>query len=332
LIADPFSPTEPVRIPSPVSLQTFPAHDSTETASATFTIEYIPDGGTDDWDEPCYEFPMAARTAFNAAAAIWGNLLSSTVPITIRAGWADLGGSTLGFAGGGPLHRNFTGAPLSNTWYIGSLANSRAGTDLAPAHFDIHITYNRNFSWYFGTDGNTPAGQYDFMSVVLHEICHGLNFSGSMRYNEGQGSWGYGTTSPNIYDTFARDGSGIALTNTTTYPNPSTELGTALTSNSVWNHGTQAMSANGNQRVKLYAPSTWAPGSSFSHLDHATFSGTVNRLMVYVISSGSSIHDPGPVTMGMLRDFGWQPGIQCGTPSSIPQSSSRDRFRAAPRS
>jgi hypothetical protein len=65
------------------------------------------------------------------------------------------------------------------------------------------------------------------------------------------------------------------------------------------------MAANGGQRVKLYAPSTWAGGSSYAHLDYSTFSGTTNRLMVYAISSGVAIHDPGSVTMGLLRDLGW---------------------------
>jgi hypothetical protein len=65
------------------------------------------------------------------------------------------------------------------------------------------------------------------------------------------------------------------------------------------------MNANGGERVKIYAPSTWAQGSSYSHLDNDTFRSTVNRLMVYSTPSGQASHDPGPVTKGIFKDLGW---------------------------
>ena len=304
VVVDP-NPSTLRRIPAPAGVS-----DQPEEATASFSITYIPNGGSDKWGEPCYTFPEEAKTAFNAAANIWANTLSSNVPITINACWADLGSSsTLGYSGGGPLRGNFTGATQSNTWYAGSLANALNGSDLDPSLFDMHITYNRNFTWYYGTDGNTPSTQYDLMTVVLHEICHGLNFSGSMSYSSGSGSWGYSTGYPNIYDVFMRDGSGTQLIDTGSYPNGSTALGSALTSNDIWFHGSQAMAANGNQRVKMYAPSTWSSGSSYSHLDYNTFNGTSNQLMVYAVSAGESVHDPGVVTKGLLKDLGWQSSV-----------------------
>jgi hypothetical protein len=299
-VADPNPSPKPVRIPAPFDLLTLPP----QSATATFSITYVPNGSTDAWGEPCYTFPEAAKTAFNAATSIWGNIIQSSVPITIRACWASLTGGTLGYSGGGPIIRDFPGAPFANTWYVKSLANALAGTEQVPGYFDMHITYNLNFSWYYGTDGTTPAGQYDLMSVVLHEVTHGLGFAGSMNYSGGLGAWG-SSGYPIIYDTFMRDGSGNQLINTSVYPNPSTGLGTALTSDNIYFHGSNAMAANGGVRVKMYAPATWADGSSYSHLDYLTFLGTANKLMVYAISSGSSIHDPGPVTKGLLNDLGW---------------------------
>ena len=307
-VADPNPSQEPVHIPAPIDLLNLP-----ESASATFSITYVPDGDTDPWGETCYTFPDEAKAAFNGAANIWASILQSSVPITISACWANLGSSsTLGYSGGGPSHRNFTGAPLANTWYMGSLANALAGSDLAPSSSDMYITYNLNFPWYYGTDGKTPKGEYDLMSVVLHEIAHGLNFSGSMTYLVRLGSWGYTTGYPDIYDTFMRDGAGNQLINTGVYGNPSIALGNALTSDDIWFHGSNAMAANGGQRVKIYAPSTWSSGSSYAHLDYNTFNNTANQLMVYAISEGESIHDPGPVTKGLLKDLGWpnsQPGL-----------------------
>jgi hypothetical protein len=302
-VADPNPSRVQIRVPAPVDLA-----QATESATASFSITYIPAGGTDIRGETCYAFPENAKAAFNAAANVWANLERSSVPITIKACWASLSSaSTLGYSGGGTIHRDFANAPRANTWYSQSLANSLAGYNLDPSNVDMHITYNLKFNWFFGTDGNTPSDQYDFMSVVLHEICHGLNFAGSMQYSGGWAGWGY-DGSPNIYDTFVKDGSGNSLINTGVYPNPSTALGSAVKSNNLWFYGTNAVAANGGNPVKIYAPSTWISGSSYSHLDYNTFSGTVNRLMVWAISNGDSIHDPGPVTKGLLADLGWKGG------------------------
>lgn len=294
--------------PSTVSTaETLDASGRRDAASATsqFNITYTPAGGQDPWKEICQTFPESAKTAFQAAASVWSSILQSSVPINIVACWANLGGSlTLGYSGGSSLHRNFSNAPRANTWYQGSLANSLAGIDLSPSYPDMYITYNSQFSWYYGTDGNVPANQVDLMSVVLHEIAHGLSISGSMQYDKinGYGSFGYGTAYPDVYDTLMRNGGGTALIS---YPSNSTTLGSQLISNDVWFHGSNAMSANGGNRVKIYAPSPWDPGSSYAHLDYDTFKNTANRLMVYAISYGTAIHDPGPVTRGLLQDLGW---------------------------
>jgi hypothetical protein len=121
-----------------------------------------------------------------------------------------------------------------------------------------------------------------------------------------QGSWGLNTppTNPVIYDRFAEDNNGIKLINTGTYPNPSAALANALKSNNVYFDGINSRAANGNARVPLYAPSSWNPGSSFSHLAQS-YDNSVNALMTYSLSRGESEHSPGPVTMGILRDVGW---------------------------
>ena len=175
--------------------------------------------------------------------------------------------------------------------------------------------------WYFGTDGAPPAGKIDFVSVVLHEIGHGLGFTGSGDVDDGNP--GNGTecndvtddgcleilNDPLTYDLFAEDGSGTALLSMT---NPSATLGTALTGGSggVFFDGPSTTLHNGSP-ARLYAPSTWSSGSSFSHLDETTFNGTPSALMTPFLSFAESQHSPGPITCALFEDIGWTLGTDC---------------------
>ncbi len=309
MLNDP-SPSALRKVPLPAQYSMDPS-----TATSTVSIQYVGPGGTDKWGESCSSFPNNARTVFKAASNVWANILQSSVPITIQACWAtDMGSpNILGYSGGGTVHRDYTGAPRSGTFYTASLANSLNGTDLDSSNADMHITYNSQFNWYYGTDGNPSVTQHDLFSVILHEIGHGLNFSGGMYVSGGIGYW-YTSPYPNIYDTFMRDGMGNGIISS--YSHGSSGLGNVLTSSNLYFHGSNAMAANGNSRVKMYAPSTWSSGSSYSHLDYNTFNDTFNQLMVYAISAGEVIHDPGEVTKGLLKDLGWRQSSSSASPCS----------------
>ncbi len=277
-------------------------------APAGIIMNFLPAGSADaKWGDVTIPWPADAIDAAMYAARIWSSGLNTTVPITINAGWVNnLASGVLGHSGTLWFHRNFTGTPRADTWFPVSLANTLYGSDLEPTSADIYMGFSSTFNWYIGTDGNTPNNNYDLVSVVLHEICHGLGFAGSMGYSSGQGSWGLNSlpTNPIIYDRFAEDNVGNTLLNTTIYPNPSAALGSALTSGNIFFDGYYANLANGGSRVPLYAPSSWKPGSSFSHLGE-TYNNTINALMTFSLGFGESVHSPGPVTKGLLRDVGW---------------------------
>lgn len=273
-------------------------------AQATIIVNFLPTGVVDG--DNCLTWPAQPKTAFNYAANLWASQLQSPVPITIDACWANnLPSGVLGHGGANNFIRNFPGAPVINTWYAVPAANALHGSDLDPAQADMYSAYSSTFNWYFGTDGNTPPSQVDFVSVVLHEITHGLGFLGSMQVvSGGQGSWGLGTPYPIIYDRFTENGSGQKLLDTTLFPNPSAVLATQLTSNDIYFNGINANTGNGGARVPLYAPASWRPGSSYAHLAES-YNNTPNALMTYSLPSGESIHSPGPVTLGLLKDTGW---------------------------
>ncbi len=307
LVDDPNPSTHGVRNPQSIEIQEAIAGIS--PAYSTFSINYVAAGGSDPWGAACQEVPVEAKTAIEAATSIWSRILWSQVPITISFCWSDLSDpNVLGYSGGQPAHRDFEGAPKTGVWYQGALANSLNSNDLDPSTYDDYITFNSKFSWYYGTDGNTPDGKHDLVTVALHEIGHGLNFSGSANYLLFFGSWGIDGY-PAIYDTFMVDSTGKKLIE---YRTPSLKLGSLLTSKKLWFNGKYAKKANGGNLVKMYAPRTWQSGSSYSHVDYSTFTGTSNSLMVYAISDGSSQHNVGNVIRGILQDMGWTIGKPIG--------------------
>ena len=258
----------------------------------------------------------SAQTAFQYAVGIWETLISSPVTIVIDAEWGSLPPGVLGGAGPEDFYRDFPNAPAAGTWYPIALANSLAGSDLEPGAADIGATFSSVYSnWYFGIDGS-PGGNIDFVSVVLHEIGHGLGFSGSMlvdngvtqaecRGISGEGCWGWGTGFPFTYDRFTENGSNQGLINTGFFANPSAALGGQLAGNNIFFDGPNTTAANGGVPARLYAPAGWEQGSSYSHLNDATYDGTANALMTHAIAAGEANHDPGPVAMALFKDIGW---------------------------
>jgi len=128
---------------------------------------------------------------FAVAAESWGAQLQSDQPIFLAAFFQPLfctpTSAVLGSAGPTFVHTNFPGAPLPDIWYVTALADSLAGADLEPGLVDMVARFNGDIgvnpdcltgqSWYNGFDhDNDPASEVDLLSVVMHEMAHGLGF------------------------------------------------------------------------------------------------------------------------------------------------------------
>ena len=296
--------------------------------TATFIVDYIDTVESEPW-------PQEAIDAFDYALSIWGSHLASSIPIRVTANWSDFGGCNLAtgtvLGSAGPLflvELNIGDQPAA--LYPIAMANAVLNQDVSTSNNDIVANFNKDCDnidadfWYFGTDGNTPPGEIDFVSVVLHELGHGLGFIGSASWDNGTGSVecngvagnGCLNSRPYGYDLFTFDAAsdGASLLDTNAYPNPSSALGDLLTGQSgtgVFYSGPDTDFANGGEGVKLYTPSTWSSGSSYSHLDEVTFDGTVNALMTPSLLISESAHQVGPIVCGLFKDFGWPVGADC---------------------
>ncbi len=152
---------------------------------------------------------------FSLAAQLWGSAIESDATVFVAASFAPLPcgptGGVLGSAGTTFIVRDFPGAPSAGTWYHSALADALAGADQVPGFFDIGSTFNSDIddddpncltgrTWYYGYDHNEGIN-FDFLTVVMHEIAHGLGFSNFA--NESTGALAGGL--PDVYTQFSLD-------------------------------------------------------------------------------------------------------------------------------
>ena len=307
--------------------------DPLEIRASTINVTYVDDDGSDPW-------PQAGKDAFNFAKAVWESHIDSPVTIEINAHWSNLGGCdlmsgvTLGSAGP-TFVVSWGSSPIANTTYPIGLANALLGSDQAPGSADVTASFNKDCDdpsedlWYFGTDGAVPSGKIDFVSVVLHELGHGLGFAGSASYDDGVNDTGSGgtngnecngttgagcfSTTPNVYDRFATDAatSGTSMLDQGAYPNNSTTLGAALVGSVAHFASSSVEANNGNVAAPLFGPNPWESGSSYSHLDETSYNGSTSALMTPYLSSQEANHSPGPMTCAIFQDIGWTAGPDC---------------------
>lgn len=247
-------------------------------------------------------FPENAKSAFLYAISIYETLISSPVPIKVQANWETLGANVLAYSKPSAFYKNFDGARLSNVYYPVALVEKLAETNFNGSEADIVCTFNKNISWYTGTNGDTPSGQYDFVSVVLHEIVHGLGFSGFFSVENGIGDLKNSNGIPSIYDVFVHNTLNQKVSDESNFASPSVELKQVLESENL------LLKSNNEQTIEsIYAPSRWNTGTSVYHYHESGFAeGDANALMSPFIFKGEAIHHPGDKTLKLLAEFGWK--------------------------
>jgi hypothetical protein len=159
---------------------------------------------------PMIDYADAAGTGFHDAtlaadrqaamqyvANRWSRLLGGRQTVNIRATYNELQcvagqGAVLAAAGPTFVFQDVPGGE-PGVWYPGATAEAVARTDLSGTEFpdadpaDLVIFFNSAIDdeclgtgtgYYYGLDGNTPAGQISFVTVAMHEMGHGLGFTG----------------------------------------------------------------------------------------------------------------------------------------------------------
>lgn len=297
-------------------------------ATATLTVVNL-DGAGEGFNDP--SAPDAASTtggntgatlgaqrlmAFQFAANIWGGILDSSVEIKIGANFDPLfctaTQAVLGSAGPTTASRDFSGALKANTFYPIALANKLAKTDLAPAANDIGATFNSAVGttcpllmvWYYGLDATPPASTIDFVSVVLHELGHGVGFLTFVNLATGAKMLGSDDTFMLNLEDHSTGKRYPAMTDA--------ERVTASTDTGDLHWVGQNVVAKGvfltagrvqpSGHVEMFAPNPQQPGSSVSH-----FSTSLSPNELMEPSYTGANHDPRLAT-ALMADIGWVTG------------------------
>ena len=259
-------------------------------------------------------FPIWARTEVQAAFDTWATNFKSSVDINVTATWGRSANSNvLGSARPGSYFAGFIGAPDSTLWYPSALANALAGKDLDRDNAEIIIQVNSSANWNQRGDDKPGTTEYDLQSVILHEVAHGLGFLSADVYDK---FFGYGSIDqPTPFDAYLQTPDGRRLAD---MPTPSLELGKILTSPLYW-IGENGKRVNSGEKIKMYTPAIYEPGSSVSHLDETTYSKSgINAVMTPNLDAGEVFHQPGPLLLAMMEDMRVKPPV--GLAVSVPDA------------
>lgn len=252
-----------------------------------------------EWKVNYKNFPENARLAVQQAIDIWSRNFESKVVITVDAVWeTNKNNKVLGAARAGYYFNSFLGAPDEDLWYPSVLANVLAEKDLNPNQSEIILSINSTPNWYFGIDGRPTPNTYDLVSVVLHEVAHGLGFMSNAQYDRFMGT--AFISQPTPFDAYVQLPDGKTFNN---FCSRSTDLGRAMINPLVWS-GEFGISANNGVKPKLYTPAPFEEGSSIAHLDERTFdSRNPNTMMTPNMDQGEVFPGPGPIALAMIQDM-----------------------------
>lgn len=256
--------------------------------------------------------------AFEYAASIWGTELNSSVEIRVGASFDPLfceaSRAVLGQAGPVSYLRDFAQASLAATWYPVALANKIAGSDLDPGADDITARFNSSLGttcsfpkgWYFGLDATPPGSEIDFVTVVLHELGHGLGQVSTVSLATGAKLLGL----DDVYVRHLEDHDTGVL-----YPDMSNTQRVSASTNTGrlhWVGAAVSVASMGlvsgrdtSGHVEMYAPNPASAGSSVSH-----FSTSLSPDELMEPHFTSELHDVG-LARAVMSDMGWG-GSACG--------------------
>lgn len=208
--------------------------------------------------------PVEVRSPVEFAVKKWADEFESSVPLRICFAWAKntvakqtLGATSTPFVTTGEVHPNLRDDSIYNP----ALASALAGEDMISADkYHVHMLLNNRIDWHKDTSTQATNRQYDLSTTVLHELTHGLFFSGTIKVPSSGGTATYSNQRPGRFDQFMKVVGDIGVVRAC---KESKDLFNAVTSDNLRFFDEQSGSNFG-----LFAPYPFASGSSMYHFNN----------------------------------------------------------------
>jgi len=232
------------------------------------------------------ELNETQRKATEFALELWSEQLAGTVPVDITVNLYSLGQGILGMSLFPPCFLDYE----TDIMYPSALWKQLVGYN-PNDEWDIFIIMNSDYGFYYGLDGNTNG--MDFVTIMIHEITHGLGFG---CYCASDGYYFYDL--PGIYDCQLYQGlNGLCFTELSV-----SERAALMVSNNLYSGrpGSNLLDANNGIRVKMYAPTHYSGGSTAHHWDsNVEFPNFMGYAYTY------PLHTFNNRKIGILTDMGY---------------------------
>lgn len=253
---------------------------------------------------------LARRTALQNAADEFGAQFENTATINIAVTSSDDANiTTLASAGTNTLTSGsspiFGGIEVIRTKVL-------TGVDLNGAASDGNLDVNwANMFELSGVPADVDATEFDFHSVITHELAHAIGFSASPDQAGTDINGVVAGESGNWFefDQFLTDVAGTPVIDSAGILDQAawTTLsvgGTSTTGGGLFFNGPAAVAANNGQPVGLFTPATYVPGSSVSHLDN-TDPAFANMIMLSAVQAGSAVRGFSTIEEAIFIDLGY---------------------------
>ena len=235
-----------------------------------------------------------ARAGLEAAANRLASNIVVDVPVTLTYDVIGENNSSSGW-----LATALAKFTSGSAGYYDTLVQKKiiTGADANGSAADSQLTVNFAYPWAFGD--TVDRRQFDFQSVMMHELLHTFGFMTGFGNDPSSTDRNWTT-----YDSFlaAADGtspiSGTYVWDATYTPNLTGADG------GLYFAGPNAVAAYGGL-VPLYTPDPWTPGSSLTHLDPVFAPPGTVYLMDPSDGYGLGVRVLTPVEQGILSDLGF---------------------------
>jgi len=232
---------------------------------------------------------------------------AETVTLTFTATAQQLPGDYLASAGSDLTSKagGFFPTVVQSRIQTGSPSVTKDGKPVADGRVNVNFAY----SW--GYEGVVGKGQYDFESVMMHELMHAYGFTSTVA---APGKNGGANENWSTFAKFITDSNGVAAVDPTTYAwnNNFNDNLTGGNGGMYFYGPNEALAFNG-QPVPLYTPKPWQGGSSMSHLNDDYFNNKTDPSNPRYIQLMNARDTPGikapnylsAIEIGILKDLGY---------------------------